>query len=108
MKTVLYDLGTMAHNDELFYIELLEFNENNFNLTKVKYLDITFDELVKYLDSNGTYNLDHLDNVYSRVSVSDYKDLLEYGYYSFDDFNIIIESFDGTKHFNKLCEIFQY
>ena len=108
MKTVLYDIGTMAHNVDLFYIELLEFNENNFNLTKVKYLDITFDEFIKYLDSNGTYNLDHLDNVYSRVSVSDYKDLLEYGYYSFDDFNIIIESFDGTKHFRKLCEIFQY
>ena len=108
MKTVLYDLGTMAHNDDLFYIELLRFNENSFTLTKTRYLDITFDEFVKYLDSNGSYNLDHLDNVYSRVSASDYKDLLEYGYYSFDDFNNIIESFDGTKHFNELCEIFQY
>ena len=108
MKKVLYDLGTMFYNDDLFYIELLEFNEINFTLTKTKYLDITFNEFVEYLESNGSYSLDHLDNVYSRVSASDYKDLLEYGYYSFDDFNIIIECFDGTKHFEKLCDIFQY
>ena len=107
MKNIILDLG---YTDQGFDIQLLDYNETRNSLKITTYNNISYLDLVQWLDSEGNFNVNNYrTNIqFFNASADDLEKLLDHGYYSFDDFNIIIESFDGTKHFNKLCEIFQY
>ena len=107
MKNIILDLG---YTDQGFDIQLLDYNETRNSLKITTYNDISYLDFVQWLDKVGNYDLkNYITNIrFFIASAEDLEKLLDHGYYSFDDFNNIIESFDGSKHFTKLCETFQY